>query len=384
VTVHIRLGDIGHSWEVRATEHGARVRKGVTRRTPDVTIGTDSETWLRLRQGELSGIEAFSQRQLYVRGNLDVAVAFEGLFRLPNGRDPLLRVRDVEVGRLKVSTLTMGEGPDVLLIHGLGGTRASFMDTAATLSREYRVHAVDLPGFGASSKHAIARYDAGFFADAMFGLMDALDIDRARVVGNSMGGKIGIEMGLRRPERVVALGLLCPAVGFVKRDFHPLVRVLRPEFGVLPHGFSRKTIGSMVASLFADPDALDPSVADVVVDDFQRTYRSAAARVAFLASARNIYLNKPFGRGGYYPRLSTLKTPSLFVWGSHDILIPASLKRYVEEWLPSAEQIVLNRCGHVPQIERPAQTNGLLLRFFRRADALAPTQAPAQRSLRAA
>jgi hypothetical protein len=68
VTVHIRLGDIGHSWEVRATEHGARVRKGVTRRTPDVTIGTDSETWLRLREGELSGIEAFSQRKLYVRG----------------------------------------------------------------------------------------------------------------------------------------------------------------------------------------------------------------------------------------------------------------------------------------------------------------------------
>ena len=52
-------------------------------------IGTDADTWLRLRQGELSGIEAFSQRLLYARGDLDLAVGFEGLFRLPNGRPPL-------------------------------------------------------------------------------------------------------------------------------------------------------------------------------------------------------------------------------------------------------------------------------------------------------
>ena len=54
-------------------------------------IGTDAETWLQLREGELSGVEAFSQRRLYARGDLDLAVGFEGLFRLPSGRPPLLR-----------------------------------------------------------------------------------------------------------------------------------------------------------------------------------------------------------------------------------------------------------------------------------------------------
>ena len=68
-TYEVRLGDIGRTWEIRCTEHGARVRKGVTKRTPDVVIGTDSEIWLRLREGELSGIEAFSQRTLYARGD---------------------------------------------------------------------------------------------------------------------------------------------------------------------------------------------------------------------------------------------------------------------------------------------------------------------------
>src|SRR4051794_24135787 len=67
-TYHVCLADVGHTWEVRCTTHGARVRMGATRREPDVTIGTDAQTWLQLRQGELSGLEAFSQRRLYARG----------------------------------------------------------------------------------------------------------------------------------------------------------------------------------------------------------------------------------------------------------------------------------------------------------------------------
>ncbi|MDX6675095.1 MAG: hypothetical protein QOH11_2513 [Solirubrobacteraceae bacterium] len=377
-TYHVRLGDLGHTWEVRATAHGVRVRRGVTMRRPDVTIGTDSTTWLRLRQGDLSGSEAFSARRLYVRGNLDLAVGFEGLFRLPNGRAPLQRVHDVHVGRSRISTLTMGEGPDILLLHGLGATKASFFEAAAALSRSHRVHALDLPGFGSSSKPAFAAYDAGYFADTVLGAMDAMGIERAHLVGNSLGGRVAIEVGLRRPDRVGALGLLCPAVAFVRRDYHPIVRLLRPELGVLPHRFTRGMVANQFWSMFADRDQVDPSVADVVVEEFQRIYGSAGARFAFLSAARNVYLESPFGRDGFYPRLAELEPPALFVWGSHDRLIPAAFARQVAEWLPGAEQIVLEDCGHVPQVERSAQTNGLLQRFFARADALRPAVRPAR------
>src|ERR1700760_2304451 len=67
-TYNIRLCDLGHAWEVRCTAHGARVRKGATRRAPDVTISTDAETWLALRQGDMSGIDAFDHRRLSVTG----------------------------------------------------------------------------------------------------------------------------------------------------------------------------------------------------------------------------------------------------------------------------------------------------------------------------
>jgi pimeloyl-ACP methyl ester carboxylesterase len=370
-TYHVRLGDVGRTWEVRCTTHGARVRKGLTRREPDVVIGTDAATWLGLRAGEMSGIDAFANRDLYARGDLDLAVGFEGLFRLPTGRPPLLRIHDVELPGRRVSTLTMGEGRDVMLLHGLGAAKTSFFHCAAGLTKAgYRVHALDLPGFGGSSKPATGAYSAKWFAETVIEVMDDIGIERAHVVGNSMGGRVGIEMGLRWPERVRGLGLLCPAVAFIKRGFHPIVRALRPELGLLPHRFARNMVAGGLGSMFHDPGALDPYVADVMVDEFQRIYGSAGARFAFLSAARNIYLDAPFGKGGFYPRLANLEPPALFVWGSHDELIPAAFKRHVAQWLPQAEQIVLDGCGHVPQVERADQTIGLLRRFFNQVDAL--------------
>jgi pimeloyl-ACP methyl ester carboxylesterase len=367
-TYHIKLCDLGRTWEVRCTQHAARVRLGATRTRPDVTITTDADTWLRLREGEFSGLEAFQRRRLSVRGNLDNAIAFEGLFRLPGGRPPLLQIHDIPVGRHQVSTLTMGSGPDVLLLHGLGGTRASFFETAATLSRHYRVHAPDLPGFGSSSKPPLGAYNARWYAEIMLGLMDELEIERAHIVGNSMGGRAAIEIGLLAPHRAGALGLLCPAVAWIRRGLHPIVRLLRPELGLLPHGFRRSTVANQFWSIFHDRDVLDPAMGELMVDEFRRIYQSAGARYAFLASARNIYLEAPFGPRGFYPRLSGLTPPALFVWGSHDKLVPPAFGRHVRRWLPGASQVTIDSCGHVPQVEHSDEVNELLLRFFAEAE----------------
>jgi pimeloyl-ACP methyl ester carboxylesterase len=145
---------------------------------------------------------------------------------------------------------------------------------------------------------------------------------------------------------------------------------MRPELAFLPHRLRRTLVSAQLSGLFHDTDAIDPYVSDVVVDEFQRTYASAGARFAFLSAARNIYLDKPFGKHGFYSRLADLERPALFVWGSHDTVIPPGFKRHVAEWLPRAEQIVIEGCGHVPQVERPDQTNGLIRRFLAREDAL--------------
>jgi pimeloyl-ACP methyl ester carboxylesterase len=226
----------------------------------------------------------------------------------------------------------------------------------------------DLPGFGRSSKPSLGRYNARWFAEIMLGLMDELEVANAYLVGNSMGGRVAIETALIEPERVRALALLCPAVAWVKRGLHPVVRLLRPEFGLLPHAFSRSTVAAQFWGMFYDRDVIDPAVGDLMVDEFRRSYHSAGARYAFLSSARNIYLEAPFGRNGFYPRLAELRPPSLFVWARHDPLVPAAFSRHVAEWLPSAEQVTLDCCGHVPQVERPEETNELLMNFFARAE----------------
>src|SRR5919201_4972094 len=177
-TYEIRLGDVGRTWEVRTRGERCEVRPSPVRQ-PDVVIGTDARTWLALREGWLSGLDAFAQRRLYARGDLDLALGFEGLFQLPGGRPPLLRVTDVEIEDATIRSLVAGNGADhVICLHGLGSNKASFFETVSALTPDHTVHAIDLPGFGGSSKSARAPYDAPYFARAVLGYMDALGLDR--------------------------------------------------------------------------------------------------------------------------------------------------------------------------------------------------------------
>jgi pimeloyl-ACP methyl ester carboxylesterase len=373
--VQIRLADIGRSWEVELRGDRCKVRTSPHSR-PDVTIGTDAATWLALREGRLSGLDAFRQRLLWARGNLDVAVGFEGLFRLPDDRPPLLRLHDVRVRGARISCLTAGHGPrHAILIHGLGGAKSSLFETVAALSSDHTVHAIDLPGFGASSK-PLASYDPRFFARHVVRLMDALAIDRADLVGNSLGGRVALEVGMTAPSRVRTLSLLAPSMAFKRgRELVPLVRLLRPELAVLPPVFRPHHVRDRFWQMIAHPDRVDPSIADLAADEFFRAHRSRAGRVAFYSAARQIYLEPPHGPSGFWTRLELLRPPALFIWGSEDRLVPAGFSRHVERTLPNAPQIVLPNCGHVPQIELPERTHELIRHFMASAEGAVAAEA---------
>jgi len=363
-TIELRLSDLGRCWQVELRGQRCKVRTS-PRGEPDAIIGTDSATWLALREGRLSGLDAFHLRRLWARGDLDVAVGFEGLFRLPDDRPPLLRLHDVRVRGARISCLTAGHGPRrAILIHGLGGAKSSLFETVAALAPDHTVHAIDLPGFGASSK-PLASYDPSFFAGHVVRLMDALAIDRADLVGNSLGGRVALEVGLRAPSRVRSLSLLAPSMAFRRgRGLAPLVRVLRPELAVLPPVFGPRQVRDGFWRMVAHPDRVDPSIADLAADEFFRAHRMRAGRVAFYAAARQIYLEQPHGPSGFWTRLELLRPPALFVWGEEDRLVPAGFSRHVESALPGAAQVVLPACGHVPQIELPERTHELLRSFM--------------------
>jgi pimeloyl-ACP methyl ester carboxylesterase len=360
-TFQVRLGDVGRTWEVRARGEHCAVRPSPVRE-PDVVVGTDAATWLGLREGRLSGLDAFAQRRLYALGNLDLALGFEGLFRLPGDRPPLLRVTEVETPGATISSLISGQGRDqVICLHGLGSNKTSFFETIATLTPEHTVHAIDLPGFGSSSKPARGGYDASYFARSVLGYMDAMGIERAHLVGNSMGGRAAIELALTEPDRAETLSLLAPVLPFRRRrELVPLVKLIRPELAAIPHPLRASRVREQFWSLFARPERLDPAAAEIAADEFCRTYRSRSARIAFFAAARNIYLDAPDGERGLWTRLTDLSTPALFIWGDRDRLVPAAFSRRVASVLPRARQVVLTECGHVPQVELPDRANGLI------------------------
>jgi pimeloyl-ACP methyl ester carboxylesterase len=369
-TYRIILGDIGRTWEVQAKRDRCTVRTSPSR-DADVAIGTDASTWLALREGRLSGLDAFAQRRLYARGDLDLAVGFEGLFRLPGDRPPLLRIHDVRIKGARISTLTSGGGGEhVILLHGLGGNKTSFFETVAALTPDYTVHALDFPGFGSSSKPARAPYDAPYFARSVLRFMDTLAIDRAHLIGNSMGGRVALEVALSVPGRTRSVSLLAPAMAFLRRrELLPLVKIVRPELAAIPHPLRQAQVQSRFWNMFARPERLDPAVAEIACEEFCRTYRSRSARIAFYAAARNIYLDTPHGERGLWTRLAGLEPPALFVWGDSDSLVPAAFAQHVERVLPGARQTVLEECGHVPQVELPERTNRLLRDFLATAGA---------------
>lgn len=357
----VELDDLDRAWLVELSGDRCEVA-AANGKLADTVIHTDAPTWLALRDGRITGLDAFAERRLRAEGNLDLALAFEGMFSLPGDRPPRVHVHDVDLDGVRISTLSAGSGAQtVLLLHGLGGTKSSFFRTVSALSQKHTVHALDFPGFGASTKPANAPYDAEYFAGIVLAFMDELEVAAAHLVGNSMGGRVAVEVGLAAPERTTSLSLLAPALAWRRhRPLLRLVRLLRPELAALPHPILRPIVREQLKGLFADPEKIDPALIDIGARDFLRGYKTANVRIAFAASARNIYLDPPFGDDGLWTRIRELRPPSLFVWGDADRLVPAAFERHVAECLPNARQVVLAGCGHVPMIEKPDRTHALI------------------------
>ena len=359
----VRLGvdDLGE-WDAVIAGGEMRLRDADLGIEPDATIRADEESWDRIASDVRGGMDAFRQGRLRVRRNLHLGVGF--LAATSGITEPgRLSFDAVETASGSISTLSAGTGPAVICIHGLGGTKASFMPTVRGLADSHRVIAADLPGFGDSDKPITAAYDAPYFARAVLDLMDALDIDRAHLIGNSMGGRVSIEVGLTSPDRVDRLVLLSPALAWLRdRPWKWLLPAQLPRLGLIqptPRAITEPLIRRLVPGGEHGWSAAG-------VDEFLRAFLNPRGRAAFYTALRNIYVDEPHGEDGLWTRLRELSPDSLFVWGRHDQLVPISFMKHVERTLPAATHVELN-CGHVPQIERPGETNDAIRRFFERA-----------------
>jgi pimeloyl-ACP methyl ester carboxylesterase len=267
--------------------------------------------------------------------------------------------RYVSIAGIDTFAITVGTGPDIVLIHGNPSSTYSWRHFIPALAEQHRVHALDLPGYGFSAKPADAPYTASWQAGHVAAYMDAAGIESAIVVGNSMGGEIASEVAAIYPRRVRGLVLIAPGgLPSGEIDSPPLAirlamlpgaNVFAPLFPIRP------LLASTLRDAYFDP-AL---VTDADIDAYSRPLQSRGGLTAFLAR---------MSRDDTVDRSTVVKTiqaPTLVVLGEVDRLVPLSVGRAYHDLIAGSQLVVIERAGHVPQEERPEATLAVVDRFIR-------------------
>ena len=248
------------------------------------------------------------------------------------------------VAGLEASYVESGEGPPVLLIHGFTSSAFTWRHVIPGLASRFRVIAVDLPGFGESDKPADFDYTIPGFARWILAFMDVLDLPRAALVGNSMGGGIAHAVAAMAPDRVTGL-VLEDSVGYQPRRerFYAFRLMSVPLLGEL----LMATMTPLFVRLnFRLTVYHDPALAtEEVVDRYLAALRSPGGRAAALRTIRETDFDMA---SGFPP----CRTPALVVWGAQDKIVPVAHAQRFAKDLPQARVEVFDSCGHFPHEER--------------------------------
>ena len=267
----------------------------------------------------------------------------------------------VDMDGVRVNYAEAGEGPALLLVHGVAGSHAIWWDNIRPLAEAgFRVLALDLPGHGDSDKPKSISYDPNAGAELLGRFLTALDVEKAVVAGNSAGGLMAALFALDQPHRVERLVLV--AAGGIGRDVTWFLRVASlPVLGGLAYQPGLSAIGGMDRKmLFHRP----PSFADDFLSELHRVQSLPGSRQAALRSIRSgVNLGGLRKERLILDRLSRLEVPVLTVWGENDRVLPVEHAAAVRRALPFSQVVIYPECGHWPQMEKAAEFNRLVIGF---------------------
>ena len=269
----------------------------------------------------------------------------------PGGGHPLLTVGDADVHY----ELTGPDGaPAVVLVHGFGSSTTVWTMLAADLSEDHRVLALDLKGFGWSSRYE-GDYGRVAQADLVLTVMEAVGLPHADVVAHSMGTAVALTMADRAPDRVDRLVLMGPWL-FEDQVPWALRDARRPGIGEMIFGlWFTEHLDQRFRYSFADPDRF---VTEGMIDRAREVLARPGSRAAALATIRGLDLP------ALEERLPTLDHPVLVIQGEDDrVALPPFARRLVNR-LPFAELEVLPDCGHFPMLELPDRARVLVRRWL--------------------
>ena len=249
----------------------------------------------------------------------------------------------------------------MLLTHGIGLMLEIWEPTAAALSGRYRVISWDLPGFGRSGVRE-QPYSVPFFGDFTAAFLDALGIGKVHAVGHSMGGAVSLAFARKFPSRLNSITLNCSAS--LGREAPLIFKLFTlPGIGKLMTKPSRGNTRQALSSMYRDYSRVAPGLEETwyrisLTPGNQRVFLQTLRSMTAL-SGQNKELVEATLAG-----LPLLSVPALVIAGRDDAIIPASHAIEAAKKIPGAKLAVIEDCGHVPQLEKAAEFNRILIDFL--------------------
>ncbi len=279
--------------------------------------------------------------------------------RLTPFRDELFRegaLRELCVDGRRYCVADLGKGPPIMLLHGLGGSLYDWRHILRPLARNHRVLAVDLLGAGESEIPETEDFSIAAQARRVRGLLDALAVPRATLVGNSYGGGVALRVAQDWPERVDRLVLINSVcypediptyVGLAKAPCAECVAETLP-------------LGRMARWVLRNSYRTVEKLSDEELETYIQELRAPGRRRAIIQIIRAVL---PPDTTEFEARLKTIRSPALLIWGKFDETVPIALGRRLLRDLPDARLMELD-AGHVPNQECPDEVVTLMRGFL--------------------
>lgn len=261
---------------------------------------------------------------------------------------------DVAGTRLHVRDTGPRAGPTVILLHGFGAHLQTWDGWAVELEKKHRTIRFDMPGAGLSPPDITGDYSDARALILLNALMTQLGVERASLIGNSLGGRIAWTFAAMHPDRVDKLILVSPD-GFASLGFEygkpPNVPAI---LNVMKYTLPKWMLKSNLAVAYSDPAKLSAET----LQRYHDLMLAPGARAALIERMKQTVLAKP------QPLLTKITAPVLLVWGEDDAMIPRANAADYQAILPGATLVTLPGVGHLPQEEAPAETAPIILDFL--------------------
>jgi len=261
----------------------------------------------------------------------------------------------VQVRGVSLHYVEQGDGPPVVLVHGLGASTFSFRRNIPELARHFHVIALDLMGFGYSERPARGDYSLTAHATRLADFIYAVGLDRATVVGHSMGGAVALRAAVEYPERIERLILVASArPQDVKRmGAARLLAPVMPLIGAIALHNERFRLAVLRSAMYNRS-----SIDEEMIAGYFAPMHAVGHMAAFRHLARDVGKDRPM-------RVEDVHQPTLIIAGANDRWIMPSRARWLHRRIPHARLEVVPECGHLVPEERPEEFNRLVAEFVR-------------------